>query len=100
MWASSVGFTALIAVSSESSTACPELWCRIFVWVDFALRGGQAIRRETGMPRAVTMLMSLQATLAWSSVSAESARGGQAPFCTETSRNHSRNRLMGGASHR
>jgi hypothetical protein len=34
------------------------------VWVDFALsRGGQAIRRETGMPRAVMMLMTLQATL-------------------------------------
>ena len=27
-------------------------------------RGGQAIRRETGMPRAVTTLMTLQATLA------------------------------------
>src|SRR4051812_49261138 len=34
-------------------------------WADFALsRNGQATRRETGMPRPVMMLMTLQATLA------------------------------------
>jgi hypothetical protein len=34
-------------------------------WSDSALsRNGQAIRRETGMPRPVMMLMTLQATLA------------------------------------
>ena len=34
-------------------------------WADFALsRRGQATRRETGMPRLVMMLMTLQATLA------------------------------------
>jgi putative transposase len=34
-------------------------------WSDFALsRRGQAIRRETGMPRPVMMFSTLQATLA------------------------------------
>src|SRR6188508_3360405 len=34
-------------------------------WADFALsRNGQATRRDTGMPRPVMMLMTLQATLA------------------------------------
>ena len=34
-------------------------------WADFALsRSGQATRRDTGMPRPVMMLMTLQATLA------------------------------------
>jgi hypothetical protein len=34
-------------------------------WADFALSpGGQATRRDTGIPRLVMMLMTLQATLA------------------------------------
>ena len=34
-------------------------------WADFALsRNGQAIRRDTGMPRPVMMLITLQAILA------------------------------------
>jgi hypothetical protein len=42
-----------------------DFGAEISVWADFALsRRGQAIRRETGMPRPVMMLMTLQATLA------------------------------------
>jgi len=42
-----------------------DFGAEIRVRADFTLsRGSQAIRRETGMPRPVMMLMTLQATLA------------------------------------
>jgi hypothetical protein len=45
--------------------ACRDFGAEIKVWSEFALsRRDQAIRRETGMPRPVMMLMTLQATLA------------------------------------
>ena len=43
----------------------PDFGAEIRGWADFALsRGGQATRRDTGMPRLVMMLMTLQATVA------------------------------------
>jgi hypothetical protein len=43
----------------------PDFGAEIREWADFALfRGGQATRRDTGIPRLVMMLMTLQATLA------------------------------------
>ena len=53
-----------LAAAGWSATSF-DFGAEIRVRTDFTLsRGSQAIRRETGMPRAVTMLMTLQATLA------------------------------------
>jgi hypothetical protein len=42
-----------------------DVGAEIRVWSDFTLsRGGQAIRRDTGMPRLVMRLRTVQATLA------------------------------------
>src|SRR5690349_23893878 len=44
---------------------CCDFGAEMREWADFALsRNGQATRRDTGMPRPVMMLMTLQATLA------------------------------------
>jgi hypothetical protein len=41
-----------------------DFGAEISVWADFALsRWGQVIRRETGMPRPVMMLMTLEGTV-------------------------------------
>ena len=64
-----------------------RIWCRNREWSDFALsRRGQAIRRETGMPRPVMMFNTLQATLVSVFCVEESERGGRnrSPFCTGT----------------
>jgi hypothetical protein len=45
--------------------AATDFGAEIRVWADFALCcNGQALRRDTGMPRLVIRLMTLQATLA------------------------------------
>jgi len=49
----------------ERKPHCRDFGAEIREWSDSALsRRGQAIRRETGMPRPVMMFSTLQATLA------------------------------------
>jgi hypothetical protein len=48
-----------------AQAAAWDVGAEIRVWSDFTLsRGGQAIRRDTGMPRLVMRLRTVQATLA------------------------------------
>jgi hypothetical protein len=67
LWAACLPDLSLLTMygglSFEAATL--DFGAEIIVWSDFALfRGDQAIRRDTGMPRPVTMLTTLQATLA------------------------------------
>ena len=57
--------STLTSKEVDDTAAELDFGAEIRVWADFALsRRGQATRRETGMPRPVMMLMTLQATLA------------------------------------
>jgi hypothetical protein len=58
-------FAALVSYGLTADLLQEDFGAEIRVRADFTLsRGSQAIRRETGMPRPVMMLMTLQATLA------------------------------------